>query len=417
MENDKKIKQIFGEIHSPSFDILKGVKIKMEQKSKYRPMAFRTIIFACAILILSTGAVLAAYQGGFARLRGIVGDEHAADLTPIEVGEVLDVPYLSGGFRNPNEDRFAIELVAVYGEVGGLMDFYFTLEDLTDTHNTSDFVSLSFVIQTFDYDRPYVFGGGVDVIDDTDGIITVRAHTTSINYRRQFGGWGIHDEWSGTFKNGYVPEFALKDGALNLTVMQVFYNANIGYVDHRLDIDLSLIEVLTDDDIRVITNDDLDENFPEWWTFVSLNQELLATTGVAIPNVGLHNLEVNIAGVGMQISSIGIIDGVLNILMYEPLPHYSNFAALFLVCPRGNRYLTGSSMLFSLRPDGTLYERYFYRDTAIEIMGGGRFSSNPYQLLVFSGFDQDNIGEFSIEGIFDTGSRIWLEWNTKVVLD
>jgi len=414
--NDQKIRQLFGEIHTPSFDILEGVRTKMERKQNRRPRAFKSIVFAALILILTTGVVFAAYQGtgGFARLRGIVGDERADNLTPIEMEEIVAVPYLTGGFRNPHEDRFAIELVAIYGEVGGMMDFYFTLEDLTGARHTAEFNGMNFAIQTFDETIPYVFGHANEIIDNNDGILTLRGRTNSMARNGQNDWLDFYNYWSTPqFIEGYMPEVVLSSGMLNLTVTSVSYNA--GYVDHRLGLDLAQVPVLSDDDIRVITNTDLAEDFPEWM-FIMDNRELLDTTGVAMPRVGLNNWEIDHDRVGVRISSIGIIGDSLHIIMYEPLPHYSNFSGVFLVDSNGDRVWSGSSMLFSLCENGNFYDRYYYRDTAISIYSMGRFSSNPYQLLVFDGLDLDNLGSYRLEGIFDTGYSIWLEWTAIIDL-
>jgi len=413
-KNDERIKNLFGEIHTPKFNIMEGVKNKMEHKQKRRPKAFVSIFITSIILLLSTGAVFAAYQstGGFARLRGIVGEERAGALTPIEQEEIIDVPFLSGGFRNPNEDRFAIELVAVYGEVDGLMDFYFTLEDLTGARRTAEFGSMSFVLQTFDYETPYIYGHASEIIDNNDGILTLRGRTNGMSRRGSDEMLHFYGERSTpAFVAGYVPEFARHNGAIHLTVLSVSYNA--GYIDHHIGFDLAQVPRLSDDDIRVITNADLAEDFPDW-TFVSNNRELINTTGVAMPQIGLENWAVDHERINARISSIGIIGNSLYLIMYEPLPHYSTFSGVFITSPTGERIWAQSSMLFNISQNGYLYDSYFYRDTSISVFGMGRFSSNNYQLLVFDGLDIENLGSYRLEGIFDTGYSIWLEWNTTI---
>jgi len=274
---------------------------------------------------------------------------------------------------------------------------------------------MSFAIQTFDETTPYVFGHAGEIIDNNDGILTLRGRTNGMARQGQNDWLDFYGEWSTpAFEVGYVPNVVLASGALNLTVMSVQYNA--GYVDLRLDLDLSQVPVLSNDEIRMLTNADLAEDFPEWM-FIYNNRELLASTGAAMPHVGITNWEIDNDRIGMQISSIGIIGDSLHVLMYEPLPHYSNFSGVFLVGPGGDRIWASNSMLFNLCPSGNLYDSYFYRDTAISIYSMGRFSSNSYQLLVFDGIDLDNLGRYSLEGIFDTGYSIWLEWTAVIDIE
>jgi len=418
---DESIAKLFGEINTPSYDILEGVKTQMNQKSKKsRPWA-ASVLIASLILLLSSGVVFAAYQniGGFGRLRAIVGEERADDLVPIEIDDILDIPYLTGGFRNPHEDRFAIELVAKHGEAGGVMDFYFTLEDLTGARQNCDFSSMGFVIHTGNNDGMYVFGSAREIIDVCDsGIITLRGRTDSVSIRDEDDIFHTYGFWSTpAFEEGTVPVEVVNNGALTLTVTSV--NFNVGYLsDVPVGFDLATVPTLTEDEIQLVTRNDFSPDFPIERQFqLPEDRELLEATGVPLPRLGLLNWEIDVDRVDTQISSIGIIDGNLYIVQWEPMPHYSKFTALMLVCPNGELIHARRSLMFSICEAGTYYNGTYRRDTAISILGMGEFSSNPYQILIFEGLDVSRLGEYAIIGHFSTGYSVWLEWTTVFLVE
>jgi len=431
------IANLFGEINTPAYDILEGVKSQMNQKNKKsRPRVRVLALVAVFTLLFTSGAVFAAYQttGGFGRLRGIVGEERAESLTPVEVDEILDIPYLSGGFRNPHEDRFAIELVATYGEVGGIMDFYFTLEDLTGARRYCDFNNLSFALHTGD--GFYVHGNAEPIDTCERGIITVRGRTNGMSRSENGQFVSYYGMWSDPpFVEGYVPEELVRDGQITITVTQVAYNA--GYTDATVGFDLGTVREFSADELQYVTKSDFAEDFPFEWQFPRYEDRvLLETTGVPLPRLDLLNWEIDIPRVEAQIASIGILNGVLYLVQYEPMPHYSRFTGLFLQGPGGDRIQpshslsddrtrssnddrihASRSMMFSISEEGTFFQWNYRRDTAITIYGMGYFSRNPYQILIFEDLDLDRLGEYSISGHFDTGASIWLEWTTSFAVE
>jgi len=416
-KTEQDIIKLFGEINTPTYDILEGVKSHMNHKSKItrtKPGVF--VLVASLVLLLTTGAVFAAYQttGGFGRLREIVGEERAEGLTPIEIDDILDIPYLSGGFRNPHEDRFAIELVATYGEVGGIMDFYFTLEDLTGARQNCNFSVLSFVLHTGESNGLYVFGQATEVIDIcNNGIITMRGRTDSLSRRDENGMFQTYGFWSEPpFEEGLVPEDVVRNGDVTITVTSVGYNLS-GYFSQIVGFDLGTVQEFSENDLQIVTKADFADDFPFDWQFPSAaDRALLETTGLPLPRTGLLNWEIDAPRVETQISSIGILDGSLYIVQWEPMPHYSRFSALNLECPNGTTIRPDRSLMFSISPNGTFYQGSYRRDTAIEIFNIGYFSRNPYQILIFENLDLDRLGEYTIFGHFDTGYSVWLEWTT-----
>ena len=409
-KDDQVITELFNQINTPTYDILEGVKTQMRQKTTIRPRAMAGTVIAVLVLILTTGAVFAAYQGmgGFTRLRGIVGEERAGEITPVEVDDIVEIPYLPGGFRNPNDDRFAIELVATYGQVGGIMEFYFTLEDLTGARANCELVALNFTLHTSDCNVPYVSGQASEVIHSEGGITTIRGRTDGLIRRTGNGMFDIESVWcSPAFVAGYVPEFVLRDGVIKFSVQNAVFNTAYAYVDHSHVLDLGLVRELSDDEIMTLTKDSFDPGFP----FGQYNTaELLNTTGLAMPHIGLHNYDVNLPRVSMQISAIGMIGNSLYILTYEPFAHYSRFSALWLQEPSGNKRLASRTLLFSVCPDGLLYFSRYRRDSAVELYGSGYFAGNAYQLYVFDGISLDRLEHFTLAGKFDGSDDIWLNW-------
>ena len=412
IQNDdkQKIRDLFGEINTPAYDILEGVQSQMKQKTKRPSKTVAIALAVCAMFMLTTVAVVAAYQstGGFARLRGIVGDEIADEMTAIEVDGVLDVPYLPGDIPNPSNDRFAIELVAISGEVGGIMHFYFTLEDLTGVRKNDIFYGLTFALHTSDYNRPYVTGHASEIIHTEGSITTVRGQTHGMA-QREGGGFSFIDF------DGYVPDFVLRDGEIKFTVLNVEFNVAYNYVDNQGPLlDLSLVQELPEDEIMTLTIADFDADYPLGW-FTPEDTELLNTTGLRVPRIGLHNHEIDMPRVSLQIASIGIIGDSLYILTYEPFAHYSRWSGLRLISPEGRDILPCKSLMFNICPDGLLYFGQYRRESAIEIYNIGMFSRNSYLLIVFEGIDLSRLNEFTLAGTFVAGDSVWLDWTDTFV--
>jgi len=116
-------------VHTPEFDILEGVEAKMTKKGLLKKGMVAAIV---AISLISTTAVAAQFIGSFDRLQGIIGQNEADLLTPIEIAtdnEGQSVVY----------DGIRAEVVAV-GVFGNIVDVYFTLEDIVANRLDNFFV-------------------------------------------------------------------------------------------------------------------------------------------------------------------------------------------------------------------------------------------------------------------------------------
>ena len=187
MENDRKYDQdeiliinALNSVHTQDFDILKGIEGKMKPRRIKKKSLF--IILAAAFLISST-VMAAQYFGSFDRLRGIVGDEYADILIPIEIAtEDPDQEVLYDGIR--------VELVAA-NVSDNVVNVYFTLEDTTANRLNGEFdidngLFLANELANRNRDRNSREGiirtsSRTEIIDrDNSGIVTVHA-------RHEFG--------------------------------------------------------------------------------------------------------------------------------------------------------------------------------------------------------------------------------------
>jgi len=160
-------------VHTQDFDILKGIEDRMKPRKTKK---ISLLVALVAIFLLGTTAFAAQHFGSFDRLRGIVGNEHAGTLTPIEIASTdlgQDVVY----------DGIRVELVAA-SISGNVVNVYFTLEDTTANRLNGDFELMNGVFPA-DRDFPLeaLFGSfaTTEIIDrDENGILTVHS-------RHEFG--------------------------------------------------------------------------------------------------------------------------------------------------------------------------------------------------------------------------------------
>jgi len=393
-QDEIRINELFGKINTPQYDILKGVT---KMKRYRRPRLSVAVAAAALTIILTAGAVLAAYYGtgGFGRLRGIVGDYHADMLTPIE--EVLGAeeagfttPFIPG--YNPTHDEFRIEIVAInISENRDYMYIYATLDDLTGDRANCDFFNLNFSLHTPNnthmYDGMYDFNGLVghfranDVIHrDENGILTLRTRQELRGRQDVF----INDE-------------------ITITFHELAYNET-GYIDnHVIDIDLSTISLDTPFTRTVFEGG----NWSRAVQFCEYENEyvfyILEPFNLDIP--------VGIDGIRTRISSIGIINGNLHVQTYQPRPSYIAFSALDLQHSSSRRMRSCYSTIFNLSPEGVAYNKSFARESIFPIFRGF-FSINDFQEYVWTNVDVSNLANLQLTGIFSDSYRVWLDWTT-----
>ncbi|MCL1786437.1 MAG: hypothetical protein FWG38_00505 [Defluviitaleaceae bacterium] len=169
------IMHTLNKVPTPHFDILEGMKRKMKTRTA-RKKAPLLVMVAIMLLLLGTTALAAQHFGSFDRLRGIIGDEAADDLTPIQIAS-----------EDPNQtvlyDGIRVELVAA-SITDNVVDVYFTLEDTTGNrlHNTFDMAnSVTPVDREFPIEALTGSFGRTEIIDrDESGVVTVHA-------RHEFG--------------------------------------------------------------------------------------------------------------------------------------------------------------------------------------------------------------------------------------
>ena len=415
-----KIDALFNQIKTPKYDLMEGITQNMNKK-QYKSPRF-SVAAACITLVvfLTAGMVYAYSTGVFQRLLGIVGEEHANTLTPIEVEvETTTAPFIPG--YNQTSDDLRIEIVAInLSEYNEYIDFYVTLEDLSENRINDTFSHLSYVLHTSNdalfYDNFVDLGNTMgiftadNVINNQDGILTL--HT------RHFIG---NDD-------------VIVDDKITVTFLSLIYN-NTGYIDdHPVAIDLSTIPVnpplqridFTESPIGVV---------PKCPT------ENVYFAYILEPHK--QDLPVGIEGIHTIISNIALVDGNLHIQTYQPRPTYSTFSVLQLrrngseqmqaaepefddnLTAEENRALLiehwerrqqttlhfNNALMFNLDKNGGAYQYTYAREAKFPTFAGF-FSDNQFQEYVWNNVG-DTLDELSLIGTFFHSDSIWLDWTVS----
>jgi len=254
MTNHDRVKSAFSDITAPEgFGNKVMNRVENNESAKTFPIRRLTLIVV-TMLILTTTALAAGYLGAFDRLAGIIGEEQADKLYPVEGSTVL------GDFLT--DEGIRIEVVAV-GIDSNIVDFYFTLEDMVSNRLDGDIWVLATVFPVVE-DVPW--GGHEmfpEVIDRSDdGIVMLH-------------GREVFTE-------------PITDRELQFNLHHIAYNVKQG--EQEIDIDFAALE----------------NHAPAAWIW---------DTPVLPPN--LHNIELNVDGITdiwyTGISGVGIIDNKLHI--------------------------------------------------------------------------------------------------------
>jgi len=254
MTNHDRVKVAFNDVIAPEGFADKVInRVKNDKSAKPRP-ARRIILVAATVLILTTTAIAAGYLSGFERLVGIVGEEQADKLDPVE-NSIIITDFLT-------DESIRIKVVAV-GIDSNVVDFYFTLEDMVSSRLDGDIwvnASVFPVVDDVPWGSHVMFPEVIDRSDD--GVVTLR-------------GREVFTE-------------PITDRELRFNLYHIAYNVKQGEQD--IDIDFTALA----------------SHAPASWIW---------DTPVLPPN--LHNLKMNVDGITdgwyTGISSVGVIDGMLHI--------------------------------------------------------------------------------------------------------
>jgi len=299
--------QISGRPNARMVAQLKDKLRKEEVIMKKSPRRFlSTVAIAAALLVILTTSAIAAgwYFGAFERLEEIIGSEQANILHPVEVGTVIE------------ENGFRAEIVAV-GVFYNIVDVYLTLQDLEGDRLDGD-----------------MFGGGLGswhlsyFITATEDVPETRQDALRI-------------------MSSPPPEIInrCENGIITMHLRSTF---NYEIIDSQLTFNLHDITVTTFFDENYNTGLDLQalvQANPQTMHFTSeqvTGARLMGTRwgasdsyfmhhagdvanmfpdGINVLEPHQHNIPVvDVDGVEMYVSSIGIIDGRLHIQLYNPDP-------------------------------------------------------------------------------------------------
>ncbi|MCL2839655.1 MAG: hypothetical protein FWE05_02690 [Defluviitaleaceae bacterium] len=285
-------------VQTQDFNMMKEIEEKM--KKTKRPIKKGVILAIAAVLLLGTTAFATQYLGGFDRLRDIVGETYAENLTPIEIAtDDADQEIIYDGIR--------VELVAVNVE-GNAVDVYFTLEDTTGNRLSNGFRVENTLVPTDDDFPMDAWTGsyrGTEVIHtDENGIVTMHAsHEFGVNVEGMeltFHLWEIMFD---------VQDEQHASVAVNLAN---FLN-NSDYIIYQYENPNpwgTAIQTL---------------NVDSWEMAESIRssyEESIRTEGIPVLVPGNADISLasffDFADARASISSIGVIDGRLHIQVYHP---------------------------------------------------------------------------------------------------
>jgi sulfur carrier protein ThiS len=302
------------------------------------------------MLILTTTAVAAGYLGGFDRLVGIIGEEQAEKLSPVE-GNTIIADLLT-------EEGIRIEVVAV-GIDSHIVDFYFTLEDMVSNRLYGDIWVHATVFPVAD-DIPWsgheMFPEVIDRSDD--GIITLRGRE--------------------------VFSKPITEQELRFNLYHIAYNVKQG--EQEIDINLATLESHT----------------PAAWIW---------DTPVLPPN--MHNIEMNVDGIADSwytgISGVGIIDGMLHIQQWldSSLWNPPDGVTFRLINP------DGEPVMFYMAPQWLAHVPVFTVDTYGNITNEPGESSIIYHEYIYE-VNMEQLSEYRIVAEYIKGTHINLSWWSAV---
>jgi hypothetical protein len=350
MNNHDRVKSAFNDITAPegfSSNVINRVENNVFART--RPVRRLTLIVA-AMLILTTIAVAAGYLGSFDRLIGIIGEDQAGKLSPVEDRTVIADLLTEEGIR--------IEVVAV-GIDSNTVDFYFTLKDTVSNRLDGDIwvdaVVFPFV-EDIAWSEHVMFP---EVINrSNDGTVTLRGRqvfTEPITGRE-----------------------------LRFNMYHIAYNVKQG--EQEIDIDFATLE----------------NHAPAAWIW---------DTPVLPPD--MHNIEMNVEGITDSwytgISSVGIIDGMLHIQQWlNPLSWNPPDGVMFrLINPNGE------PVVFYMAPQWLSHVPVFSLDVNGNITSEPGESSIVYHEYIYE-VNMERLSEYRIVAEYEKGSHIDISWWSAV---
>ena len=360
------LKKALSSSEKPDAELVKKVKYGLVEekaaslkKSAIKYYLNRVAAVAIVMVIITTTALVASGNlGGFDRLRTIIGEERIGLVSPIEISNVVG--------ETITEDGIRVELVAV-GVFDNVVDIYLTFEDMVGNRLDGDFIVAYSIDLPADDIRGTIRHSGIEVIDRTDGVITV------------------HDR--------LVFSQPVAGQELFFRLWRIDYN-NITYNEHEINFDLAELMFDAPSSTQLIFGSH--EIRYMWGIDADDARELLTTTGVTILEPNLHDIELGLEGIESLISAIGIIDGRLHIQLYDPpLNNNRRFSLIALINPEGELDANGNLNIgFSIDEFGNFYTSYkelpHYRESIFEV-------------------DLDRLSEYRLVGSFANTEYIDLE--------
>ncbi|MCL2527122.1 MAG: hypothetical protein FWE42_01795 [Defluviitaleaceae bacterium] len=389
---DTLLQKALSSDEKPDQALLMKVKSEMQKKedtpinkSKMKRSFRRVAAVVAATLALTTTVFAAgAYLGSFDRLRDVVGSERAEVLQPLEIANIPEAQetqyYEAVDSENLNtpESCIRVELVAV-GVFDNIVDIYVTLEDL-EGRRLDDYFQVRHSVAPVGMPDIGVLSMAPEIISRTsDGVVTVRSREI---FTHSVAGMEL--------------VYNLHGIAYNIT------NQNRPeFVDLGLDFTAATAQP------TMLFKPDAS---PSWsgggglvhrGTFEVVEAQMI-TEGFAVLQPHLHDIEVDINGETIIISSMGIVEDRLHVQIYNPIPEMEHPPGFMFFDPAEES--ATMSFGFSKDDNGSLVRA--------EV---GQYGFEAVQYLEFIMFDIDlaRLGDYVLRGaVFGPASdNLQLYWS------
>jgi len=302
MENKKKydpdellIMNALNSVYTQEFDILEGVEAKMKKRG-FMKRGFVAAFIAASLI--GTTAVAAQIMGSFDRLEGIIGQNEAAILTPVQITTCdAEQTVIYDGIR--------AEVVAV-GVFGNIVDVYFTLEDMVANRLDGEFI-IHPGLRPLDYEN-FPMGatmgssGQPEIIHrDENGKVTLHARYTF-----------------GASVTGQQLVFSTFD--IRYDLIDEVRPVDISLEDFASEAPSVLFQVESDDPwgTSMWGTGIFVENEEGFLDLRANYQEKIRDEGILILAPGELDMSFGVEGIKAYISSIGVVDGRLHVQLRHP---------------------------------------------------------------------------------------------------
>jgi hypothetical protein len=381
--DEKIIIEAFKSMKTPEFEILTDAEGAKERPARRRIVKRSVVLAFAAVLVMATSVVAGYYINNFERIRENVTEGMAQIINPVDAEIVENHPWhnLAGrlwGADAAAYDGIKFEILGT-GIFDNVLDVYFIVQDLHYNRLGGDFIPFASVTYPRHNANPYFIPRfhAPEILERLeDGKVLMRGrffmghplsegrmyfHMGSIRYNEV-----LHE----------VDDFGIDLAALLSTLAKTGAETDAETIDIRPP--GASLSILFGGTIGFI-----DSTVWQRRHIDSTGYFFQYGTTVLAPNV--HNLELDLPGMDVAISSIGIIGERLHIQVYNPNPDpvYST-VQIWLNGPDGENVNFVNSIRFNMTDNGRFYS-----------VSSGRYNFIEY---IFD-IDVSRLGEYRLAGV------------------